>query len=267
MIKPRNDIMSEDAILNFGNKEELEVNATHGNTETLRRLLREKDHQLRAIAHDLRNPLGGISSLATLLIEEEGLSEEQSEMIDAIKVAASYTLKLVEGLLNANTPGLSSPYPQEIDVHTVIMNYLRFSEHLMDRKEQTVSVNLMPGQALIIADKEKITRVIDNLIGNAIKFTPQYGEIVINTQIVSDGLQITVKDNGIGIPENIQHQVFSGLGGGRTGTSGEKSHGLGLSICKKIVESYGGTIHFLSRASKGTIFYVWFPNVRLRDGI
>ncbi|MBD1395303.1 sensor histidine kinase [Mucilaginibacter glaciei] len=229
--------------------------------ENLLLLLREKDQLIRTTAHDLRNPLGSITSLATLLMEENKLSEDQNELLDAIKLAASYSLKLVEGLLTIKNSDLETIYRQDVNIHELIKNYLRFSKHLIDRKNQTVLVNFFEGDIFLKVDKEKITRVVDNLIGNAMKFTPQFGEISVDTRMISDGLQIIVKDTGIGIPESLQPYVFAQPKGRRPGTSGEKSHGLGLSICKKIVESYGGTIHFQSRPGKGTKFYIWLPNV------
>lgn len=239
----------------------------YSNDETARliSIINEKDQLVRTVAHDLRNPLGGIMSLASLMIQEDEFSEDQAELLNSIKAAAEYSLKLVEELLTVRQETLSPACYQEVDIHELIMNYLRYSEHLLDRKNQKLSLNFLEGEAYLMADKEKITRVLDNLIGNAMKFTPNNGEISINTQVVSNGLQITVKDNGVGIPEHVQPYVFSGPEGRRTGTSGEKSHGLGLSICKKIVESYGGTIHFQSRQGKGTNFYIWLPKVTFRS--
>ncbi|GAB3937754.1 sensor histidine kinase [Mucilaginibacter myungsuensis] len=233
----------------------------YDNSELLS-LLKEKDQLISTVAHDLRSPLGSISALAMLLGQEGELSGGQIELLDLIKTATNYSLKLVDELLTSKKADLKNLYIKEIDVHATIRNYLKFSQHLIDSKGQHISVNFLDGDALLMIDKEKLTRVIDNLIGNAIKFTPRGGKIAISTLIIANGLQITVKDNGIGIPENIQPQIFSISGGGRSGTSGEKSHGLGLSICKRIIEEQGGSIHFQSRSGKGTNFYVWLPKLR-----
>lgn len=223
-------------------------------------LLKEKDHLLRTVAHDLRNPLGGITATANLLLEEGNFSPEQLELLLLIKDAARHSLKLVQDLLIAETPDSDFYVNETVDLHTLIAKSVQLVKHQAASKQQTITKNFCREKVLIRINPDNITRVVDNLLNNAIKFTPQRGEITISTELMSNGVQFIVKDNGVGIPDDQQHRIFDGVkNNGTKGTLGETSHGLGLPICKRIIEGYGGTITFQSRREKGTIFYVWLP--------
>src|SRR6202042_2421381 len=100
-------------------------------------------------------------------------------------------------------------------------------------------------------DRERIERMINNLLGNAIKFSTVGQEIVIELEQKDKTVLITVKDNGIGIPPEMQNEVFNIFGSTRRkGTAGEKSFGLGLSICKQIAEAHDGKIWVQSHPGK-----------------
>jgi two-component system, OmpR family, sensor histidine kinase VicK len=97
-------------------------------------------------------------------------------------------------------------------------------------------------------------------LGNAIKFSPAGEGIDIALEQHEDAVSISIKDNGIGIPSEMLSEVFNTLGSTRrTGTAGEKSFGLGLSICKQIVEAHNGKIWVQSDAGRGSVFYVELP--------
>jgi len=223
-------------------------------------ILNEKDRMLRSVAHDLRNPIGGISSIVDLMVENDDLLPEQRELLFLIKDAAKHSLNLVQQILTSNFSESNLITLEKVDLHSAIRKSVRLAKHQLESKSQTLMLNLFHEKVLVTIDLDCVIRVIDNLISNAIKFTPPGGEIVISTRPLSDGIQLIVKDNGIGIKEDIQHKIFDGVTETRQrGTMGEESHGLGLSLCKRIIESYGGTITFQSRPGKGTIFYVWLP--------
>jgi len=109
-------------------------------------------------------------------------------------------------------------------------------------------------------DDTKFMQVINNLISNAIKFTPDGGEITVTLAEKEDSVQIKVQDNGIGIPEKYHGILFDKFTKARrTGIKGEPSIGLGMSIIKTIVEWHRGKIWFESEENKGTIFYIEIP--------
>jgi signal transduction histidine kinase len=112
----------------------------------------------------------------------------------------------------------------------------------------------------VFGQPEKLHRVISNILGNAIKFSPLQSYIMVNLKKEGSCAVITIADQGIGIPGEKQPYIFDRFtSASLPGTSGEQSLGLGLSICKEIVEEHNGTIHFQSTKGKGTTFYVQLP--------
>ncbi|MEP6613095.1 MAG: ATP-binding protein, partial [Mucilaginibacter sp.] len=112
----------------------------------------------------------------------------------------------------------------------------------------------------LLISREKIWRVIGNLISNAIKFSPAGETIFVKAVVANNELRISVNDAGIGIPANVQDKVFNMFTEAkRPGTAGEKSFGLGLSISKQIIENHDGKIWFESDGKTGTTFYISLP--------
>jgi signal transduction histidine kinase len=110
------------------------------------------------------------------------------------------------------------------------------------------------------ASREKLWRVVSNLIGNAIKFSPTGASINVSMEQRAGGIRIAVKDEGIGIPPDMQEKIFDLFTEAkRPGTAGEQAFGLGLAISKQIVEAHGGRIWFESGTTKGTTFFVDLP--------
>jgi signal transduction histidine kinase len=124
-------------------------------------------------------------------------------------------------------------------------------------KNQQIVLDISRKPERLSINREKMTRVISNLINNSIKFSPANEEIHVTAEQNNDGVIISVKDKGIGIPAELAETVFDTFTPAkRPGTSGEKSFGLGLSICRQIVEAHNGKIWFESEPGMGTTFHV-----------
>jgi len=131
---------------------------------------------------------------------------------------------------------------------------------IADKKHQKLNLLALPKPLNVNVDKDRIGRMINNLLGNAIKFSSAGEEIIIAAEQKDKTILISVKDNGIGIPPGMQNEVFNTFSGiRRMGTAGEKSFGLGLSICKQIVEAHNGEIWVESEPGKGSVFFVELP--------
>ena len=127
-------------------------------------------------------------------------------------------------------------------------------------KQQKIELHVSSEPLICNIDKEKITRVINNLVNNAIKFSPKGATIYVSLEHKNYETELSVKDNGIGIPDNIKDKVFDIFTEAkRFGTSGEQPYGLGLSISKQIVEAHGGRIWLCSEDEVGTTFHVAIP--------
>jgi len=133
-------------------------------------------------------------------------------------------------------------------------------------KHQEIILDPLTTIEQLYINREMIWRVISNLISNAIKFSPVGETIHLRCVNEPSHIQISVADHGIGIPNEMKDKVFNIFTDAkRAGTIGEKSFGLGLSICKQIIEKHQGKIWFESKTSKGTTFYVRLPKPKKMD--
>jgi signal transduction histidine kinase len=219
---------------------------------------KEKDRILRAVSHDLRNPIGGIASLTAMMLMEPGLDDEQIELLQLIQTTTNNSLELINELLEA-TGVLSSKIAtkQYVDINMLLSHSVELLRFKAAEKNQKIMLDVLEAPEELYISREKIWRVLSNLISNAIKFSPQGGVISAKITLIEGDIQISVNDHGIGIPDNIKDQVFHMFTEAkRPGTLGEKSFGLGLSISKQIIESHNGEIWFDSDPANGTTFYV-----------
>jgi signal transduction histidine kinase len=228
--------------------------------EELKKSSQEKDRILRTVAHDLRNPLGGIASLTNIMVDESD-DNDLKEQLKIIKDTSSDTLELINEILEATNNYTSKELNKQlIEINSLLNNSVELLKFKAAEKHQLIIMDGLdtPGQLYI--NREKIWRVISNLISNAIKFSPVGEAIRIRSVQKKDHIQISITDHGIGIPDEIKDKVFNMFTDAkRPGTIGEKSFGLGLSICKQIIENHNGKIWFESVPWKETTFYISLP--------
>jgi len=221
---------------------------------------REKDRILRTVAHDLRNPIGGIVSLTYSMLEDD-YTDEQQELLRLVNVTSNNSLELINEILEATNSGKGNLNKELVDINSLLNNSVEILGFRAAEKHQHIVTELLSKPKELMISREKIWRVISNLISNAIKFSPDGATIGVKATSNENGVIISVTDNGIGIPDNLKDEVFNIFTNAkRPGTAGEKSFGLGLSICQQIVESHHGKIWFES-SNKSTCFYVSLPAV------
>lgn len=219
----------------------------------------EKDRILRTVAHDLRNPIGGIASL-TSVMSEENYTDEQKELINLIKETSFNSIELINEILEATNSTSVILNKEPVEINSLMSNSAELLRFKAAEKQQVISLVMLNRPLEICISREKIWRVISNLISNAIKFSPVASAILVKAEETEHEVKISVKDNGIGIPDKLKNQVFNMFTDAkRPGTAGEKSFGLGLSICQQIVEKHGGRIWFDSDTENGTTFYFTLP--------
>jgi signal transduction histidine kinase len=225
----------------------------------LRLSSQEKDRILRTVAHDLRNPVGGIASLTGLMAEESEYNDEQKELINLIKETSNNSLELINEILEI-TDNISTKLNKEkeiVEINSLLNKSVELLRFKAAEKHQQIILELMDTPVELLIGREKIWRVISNLISNAIKFSNENSPIHVTLTDEGSEVKIAVADNGIGIPDDIKPRVFNTFTDAkRPGTAGEKSFGLGLSICYQIIENHDGKIWFDSEVGKGTTFYV-----------
>lgn len=217
----------------------------------------DNTRMMKVVAHDLRNPIGAIKMAASLIRSEPATFDEDKEMLNIIIRSADSSLELVDDLLSAQTK-LEEIKKEPVDLQAMLHYCADLLKHKAVAKEQYIKLITLP--VTLSCSRERLWRVISNLIANAIKFSPVGAAIHVSMEKNEQGVRISVRDNGIGIPEEMKSKIFDMFTEAkRTGTAGEQPFGLGLAISKQIVEAHGGNIWFESKPGNGTTFWVELP--------
>jgi len=219
----------------------------------------QQNRILRMVAHDLRAPVATISMLSELIDQEKDESSRK-EMVEFIRRSCNNSLELIAEILEAADLSRKEEQQKEsASINALIKTTVDLLQIKASEKQQRISTKIPSEELFIMMNPEKIKRVLNNLITNAIKFSPNGEAIAVGLSADAAFVTITVKDNGIGIPDNIKDKVFEMFTEAkRKGTNGELPYGLGLSICKQIVDAHNGSI-WLESKGKGTTFYVQLP--------
>lgn len=216
----------------------------------------ENTRKLKVLAHDLRNPIAAMISLADMLFSDGKYSPEEQEILEMFKVTGMKSMKMVSDILQ--TKAKSGIEIEEVEL-SELLNYC-ISLMQFTAGEKRVQIVFKGKPIHIQGDREKLWRVFNNLIANAIKFSEEGNVIEVKLTKNNDHALISVKDEGVGIPVELKDTIFDAFTTSkRPGSLGEHASGLGLSICKQIVEAHEGNIWFVSEPKKGTTFHVKLP--------
>ena len=218
-----------------------------------------KDKLFSIIAHDLRSPFNAFLGFTELLTDEKELmgNPEYRSMILALRTSALNYYRLLENLLDwvRIQRKVFDFHPVDFRLKSLLDECVEIVEESADKKE--IKIVVVADENLVLhADKIILSTIVRNLLYNAIKFTPRGGMITIAVKTDQEGNPaISVADSGIGMtPEIIENLFEKDADTGRTGTEGEPSTGLGLLLCKDLVEMHNGIIHVESEVGKGSIF-------------
>jgi signal transduction histidine kinase len=212
---------------------------------------------IRVVAHDLRNPIGAINALTGMKMNSHSNTKDE-EWMHLVEKASQRCLQLITELLETDFEIREETlHKEKVDITTLVQQAAQLLTYRATEKGQRLIIQESTVQ-VIQADREKLTRVLDNLVINAIKFSPEGATIKIITAETPTGIVISVQDNGIGIPPEIAGKLFEPFESSvkRKGTSGEQSFGLGLYICRQIIEAHHGRIWFESRPGQGSTFFI-----------
>ncbi|BAU52737.1 tetratricopeptide repeat-containing sensor histidine kinase [Mucilaginibacter gotjawali] len=214
---------------------------------------------IKIVAHDLRNPISAISTISGMLHPDENLPADMKELMGLVQVSSKNCLDLINELLETDFDQRQKIKTETINPDELLQQCVSLLSFRAQDKGQQLTLNSNV-QVKINGDTEKLWRVMNNLVVNAIKFSPEGSAIHIESKQIEDKLLISVNDAGLGIPEDIRNKIFDPFTSARrTGTQGEQPFGLGLYISKQIIEDHNGRIWFESVPGKGTTFYVELP--------
>ena len=222
-----------------------------------------KDKLFSIIGHDLKGPLNSLMAFSSLLIHHAGtLTQDEMKMLSVdVDKSLKNLFALLENLLEwgRSQTGNIDFTPTPFDLALVIQENHELLK-AQAQKKNIVLVNMAADNVPVIAHKHSINTVIRNLISNAIKFTPDGGQITIATEPTGHHIKVTISDNGLGMNKETLKRLFKvGTKQSTLGTAQEKGTGLGLIICKDFVERNGGTIDVDSELGKGSRFYFTVP--------
>ncbi|MBC7759430.1 MAG: PAS domain-containing sensor histidine kinase [Phormidesmis sp. FL-bin-119] len=217
---------------------------------------------LEILAHDLRAPIGSMKMLAAIIAKKLQDNQEVVKLTEMIEKIAQKNINLIQSLLRKEqllTEALEIK-TERLDVvweiNQAIAMYIESEENL----QKHINFTYSQGKIYAELDSLKFLQVINNLVSNAIKFTNEYGSITIHLEKLENTFLLSVQDDGIGIPKNLQPYLFQKYTeAGRTGINGQESVGLGMWIVKSVVEAHHGKIWFESTEGSGSTFYVEMP--------
>ena len=240
--------------------EELQVK-----TLELRNALEANKDILGITAHDLKNPISGMLSMAELLMMELNEDEREAllsahEYAPLIKQESTRMLTIIENLLDKYREGYEEKLNTKLtNVPSLVSGVIKMNHALAKDKEQSIQF-ISQFEDDVPLDTSKMERVLDNLISNAIKYSEPGSEIKIFTAKVENNLRIAVADSGPGLSEEDKKRVFGKLQRlSARPTAGERSTGLGLYIVKQLVEFHGGKVGVDSHKGEGATFWVLLP--------
>ncbi|HAS44889.1 MAG TPA: histidine kinase [Microscillaceae bacterium] len=233
-------------------------------TSELKKLNHTKDRFFGIVAHDLRGPLAAFHQSMYLL--DYHLKNKELDAAQSISYQIALTSKKLNGLLNnlldwAMIQQKSvSHYPKHLSLYQLVEDCLTIYQGSIDLHHIQIQ-NKVPSHQLLWADAHSITSVIQNLLGNAIKFTPDYGKIEINTHYQASDLVLSISDSGVGMNTDSLTKIFDDSNPKtRKGIRGEQGVGLGLKLCQEFTYLNQATLTANSTPGEGTTFYVTFQN-------
>lgn len=235
-----------------------------GNIENLKSMENLRRELVGNVSHDLRTPLAVIQGyIETLMMKHHQLSEVEREKYLKITLESTQKLKkLVEELfeLSKLEARQVKPKKEPFFIQELISDMCQKFELLARQKNITLKSATTPNKSLVYADVSLIERVLQNLVDNALKFTPQNGQIIVEIDNTDQYVEIKVSDNGPGIPKDQIPFIFDRYHIGDKRISLDNNNtGLGLAIVKKILEIHNATIELSSKLNKGTTFSFQLP--------
>lgn len=225
---------------------------------------RARENLLEMVVHDLRNPLGVIIGALELLDEElaSAMPPGLAEILGSAELSAHQMLTLVDNFLGIQRleKGKLPVVQADLDLLDLLGTVLRVMKPQMEKKGLALVEDLPAELPLVWADSDILTRVVMNLLDNAIKFTPRGGTITISARAQEDRVQVTVTDTGLGIAPTDHQRIFERFERvRRPGVPHEVGTGLGLAFCELALEAHGGKIWVESQEGAGSRFLFTLP--------
>ncbi|MET0400311.1 MAG: PAS domain S-box protein [Longimicrobiaceae bacterium] len=219
---------------------------------------RARDDILGVVAHDLRNPLTAISMYASLLLEMPRDADTQRGQLRTVLELTDQMNRLIQDLLDASRieAGQLRVRPSPLPLAPLLADAAEMVRMAAAGRGVALRVHAPEGLPPVLADRDRVLQVLSNLLGNAVKFTPRGGDVLVRAAAADDGVAVSVEDTGVGIPPEHLPHVFDRFW---QGDARRKGAGLGLAIARGIVEAHGGRIRARSTPGHGSTFTFTLP--------
>lgn len=229
--------------------------------QELERASHHKSEFLNMVSHDFKTPLTSIITFTELLLDHAAgqINQEQKEYLEDVLESSGRLLTMVNDLLDLSRleAGRIKLFCEVLDMRDLVKDAERTMRPLAEKKGVSLSVDMRTDLPLVRADALRVTQVLLNLLGNAVKFTPAGGSARVYAQEDGGYLQVAVEDTGIGIAPDEQEAVFEAFR--QSGKERPEGSGLGLALAKSLVELHGGRIWLKSEPGRGSTFYFTLP--------
>lgn len=227
-----------------------------------KRLSEIKNDFINNITHEFKTPISTISLSADVLLQPNISPERLKNYAKIIKDENNRLKNQVDKVLQLATLEKDKLKldNERLNLHEIINDSIKSFELLAKQQKGKISSNLMANNFIIYGDRVHISNILYNLIDNAIKYSPNKPRIEIATNSTEEHIEISVKDNGLGIPVESQKNIFEKFYREPTGNRHDiQGYGLGLNYVKAIVEAYKGKIKLISKVNEGSTFVIKLP--------
>jgi signal transduction histidine kinase len=231
--------------------------------EQLKSLDRLKDDFMSSVTHELRTPLTSIRALAELMRDDPGMAQAQRSQFIAIIVSETERLsRLVNQVLDMAKieSGHAEWHNTEVDLGALVQQAVVTTSELFRERQTEVSVSLPATPLVLLADSDRLTQVLLNLLSNAAKFVPvPGGRVDVSLSSDDTGVTLVVRDNGPGVSPEQQALIFERFRQGGEAANRPQGTGLGLPISRQIVAHFGGRLWLESQPGEGAAFCFFLP--------
>ena len=245
-------------------RDELEAYA-----ETLQTADRHKNEFIAILGHELRNPVMALGAGLTLL-SRPAHAERSQEIRERMERQVFHLTRLIEDLLDISRIGQGkiSLKKDRIELAVILRSAVEASQQHIEAANHTLALDLLTEPVLLFADHTRLAQVVSNLLNNAAKYTPSGGRIGLRARLVEDVVEIAVSDNGMGIPLDMQAQIFEFFTQVQNDATKPKDGlGIGLALVKQLVELHRGSISVESGGpNAGSTFIVRLPIIAAEAG-
>ncbi|MCB8976910.1 MAG: HAMP domain-containing histidine kinase [Ardenticatenaceae bacterium] len=231
-------------------------------TEELQKVMQEKDAFLAVLTHDMKSPLTSIHMYATMLKEYPQIIQQKPHMLDAVLHSQETLTGIVNNILDLEKLKADGQVPMEktdFDFVVVAEKVLSMVQVQADSKHIALLVDGLDRHTFVYADQNHLERILNNLITNAIKYTPENGRVTVTLATQDNQLILQVQDSGFGIPAEDLPYVFERFHRVVSHRKLAAGTGLGLAITKALVEAHDGKIEVISKEGYGSCFTAYLP--------